>query len=1727
MSESDWEEVSSNSDWEEVSSPESPAPRQFEYPSWITEAGPLGSVPARGWASLVKGGAGLEQLLGDFVASRYPGFEDNAILRDALVNKKMAEDLVSQAQEDNNIIPGSFGDITGSVGGEVLAMLPTMGGGLALNAGKRAMTAAPSLLNKLYMSAAPALLPSGSKYSQLRDEGVDPAEASVGAGASFALNTLLNRFDVGAMLKPRPFASRVLPMTTIGAGTNTAGALGDAYIDKQVGAPQTREELFTNLLASTAVGAGTGASMSSLPTGMRGRGDETSGVSADQMLEMLQADGMSQPDFAPISSQFEGGNVLTLDSDIPTIRGRPRPVGDSLADITMDPQPLIQVEEASRARTPEDIANALWINEVSAPLSADNARLRNLEDIFLPEGTELSSYRESLPEGALGPSELQKNQVTSAVTKEGVANRRLSPDEQDIVSHILEATPEKAAQARQQEGQVIFDETMIKRGEARETRTSSPLADSELVIKLGPEAESFPKGIVTELEARQAPSSQPLVVEEGYRPRAESDQQSPPSMISAPRSMSEVAPSMPSAPPSMPDSLPLMSRALPLTPQSKLSGIQPIDVLVKDLYLSEDVPQFKSGADTRGVVEPLKGSFDKRGLAPIIAWRRLSGRLEVISGRHRLDLAQRTGEETLSTQIFNEADGFTARDAATLDAEINIRDENGSIQDYANYFRSSGITQAEAESRGFLSRSKGILGHNIGTKATPELYSLYQNGRIPDRMAAAIASSAPNNDALQQVGIRAALNKQPIDIVTNQILALESDYGNLPPAEQQSLFGSDDRAIRLAEAQSQVATQMQRDVAEQIASVQGAAKRPEIARKLGVDVSDPDGVTKRILALKVQQDRLDRWFMDPELKSLIKETAVKDLETGHASRKKTAQSIANKKKRAVSSSEAGFISVELIEDVASFFRQKKDEGLLPNYQNISGSNQRYERVWPRYVEWMTTTKRRAPQSAGYIDAYNKVPQDLNAIVYDAKLTLNPFLELPDQDREPVNRYLAAARIRAAQNPGYKVNTESALRVGLTPKQAEAAVAVNRWSGEMLNLLEEHAVDGARHDDWKDSLRLGTESDNGALNQNLADKIADIRSRFSEMKDSNYVPFNRSGEHFINVFNKDGSLAARYQFESKTDPAFVKTVRHFTQLSKEQGAPPPKYGRQNPSKLLQYEGVASDILELLDDEGAQPEIRGFYKHLKPAALVPGFNPDIHRSVSEYTTGAAKLISMQRAQWAGERELAGSLGGIDDENLVRKLTAWSAGFNDKNHVGFKVLNEAFNTAYISGNLRTPAADMLGRVQLQYPLLSKYLTGLQPEAVWAKGISRELKWWFTSDESFAKQNPALSDGIKAAQRKGIIPTKIYKTFLRNAMGRDKGAWGIYNRIQDVNFGIKEISERSTDLGGFILGWEAYPSYVQGKGKGKNVPSRQQFSESFVQESRAVPTQQELPPAFRNKTLRLMSKFRLYQAKIAKSMSEAGLGQWTRYLASVGFTTGIMGLPFVKDVISALRAAGTEPEDKLREMGAGPATLYGPMSKMAGIDFSGSAGFGEIFPGSGQNAVQKGLFGILQAPFEAATRASNHWERGQPLKAAASLPFMPNLFSNVLTGSDWSNRGVVTLGGQAVIPRDEVDFLDIVKKMAGFQPLKVKEAMVGENRRKQAEYRSKDNEFINQRIGEAEGLGDIGKAQELRAYARERGLRVNQTSVTEYRRKIQGKGMKIPRAIRSEIQKVEDLYD
>jgi hypothetical protein len=285
----------------------------------------------------------------------------------------------------------------------------------------------------------------------------------------------------------------------------------------------------------------------------------------------------------------------------------------------------------------------------------------------------------------------------------------------------------------------------------------------------------------------------------------------------------------------------------------------------KTLKLSEDVPNFKEGADPEtGVVEgqQLQGELDLKGMGPIMVWERLNGDKEVISGRHRLDLAKRTDAPMVPVQILKEADGFSRQDAMTLDAEQNIKDEKGTTKDYAHYFRNSQITREQAEAGGLLSRAKGRAGFAIGTGASDDLYASFSAGRISEAKAAAIAEAAPGNPGLQRAGQEAA-GRMSAEELPGFLKLLERSTG--PKETQAGLFGEDDSAIQDSMRIAKAAAKKSEDIQNQILAVKGAAKRPEAATKLGVNVQDPQGLQKKILELSMQRDRYKSFWQYPEI----------------------------------------------------------------------------------------------------------------------------------------------------------------------------------------------------------------------------------------------------------------------------------------------------------------------------------------------------------------------------------------------------------------------------------------------------------------------------------------------------------------------------------------------------------------------------------------------------------------------------------------------------------------------------------------------------------------------------------------------------------------------------------------------------------------------------------------------------------------------------------------------
>jgi len=181
------------------------------------------------------------------------------------------------------------------------------------------------------------------------------------------------------------------------------------------------------------------------------------------------------------------------------------------------------------------------------------------------------------------------------------------------------------------------------------------------------------------------------------------------------------------------------------------------DFPISKIILSSEVPNFKTGADPlTGVVpdQELHSDFIPLGTAPLVIWLRRTGIYELVTGRHRRDLAKRMGETNIAVHIVREDQGFSVVDAKMFDAFSNIRDSQGSIKDYAHFVKNSPVlTEANAKKQGLLDRAKGRDGWNLGKNASDDLYAFWMGDNITTEKATAIVEAEPTNHNLQQLGL--------------------------------------------------------------------------------------------------------------------------------------------------------------------------------------------------------------------------------------------------------------------------------------------------------------------------------------------------------------------------------------------------------------------------------------------------------------------------------------------------------------------------------------------------------------------------------------------------------------------------------------------------------------------------------------------------------------------------------------------------------------------------------------------------------------------------------------------------------------------------------------------------------------------------------------------------------------------------------------------------------------
>jgi len=262
--------------------------------------------------------------------------------------------------------------------------------------------------------------------------------------------------------------------------------------------------------------------------------------------------------------------------------------------------------------------------------------------------------------------------------------------------------------------------------------------------------------------------------------------------------------------------------------------IEGVEENAPDLGLEQFKEEFK----------PLQGKFEERGVGPILIWEADvtgGGRRVIATGRHRFELAKRSGQKTIPAQILKESKGWTARRAGLEDVLANIRDQKGSPQDYAKFFKHEDIGERDAKKAGFFNSVEGQRGYLIGRYGMDQLYAAHASKKIGSPEAAAIAKAAPRDAEVQKIGINYYNELAEAGrVVTPEALTTRIRIAQAAKESQGELFGRDVTEEQVTETANLLITEAKSLKEEKKLARAGADYQTRLANVIGPELANLD-----------------------------------------------------------------------------------------------------------------------------------------------------------------------------------------------------------------------------------------------------------------------------------------------------------------------------------------------------------------------------------------------------------------------------------------------------------------------------------------------------------------------------------------------------------------------------------------------------------------------------------------------------------------------------------------------------------------------------------------------------------------------------------------------------------------------------------------------------------------------------------------------------------------------
>lgn len=268
----------------------------------------------------------------------------------------------------------------------------------------------------------------------------------------------------------------------------------------------------------------------------------------------------------------------------------------------------------------------------------------------------------------------------------------------------------------------------------------------------------------------------------------------------------------------------------------------------------------------------LSGRWSDVSAGIIYVWQDKTGKNYVVNGHHRIDLAKQLNVPEVNVIIDREAAGVTAEEARRNGVLINIRDNNGTVRDYAKFIREENMSKEEAELEGILGAKdkKGIPGYLLG-KSSDILYGAYINDVIPENKAVLIAKVANGNPDIEYAGVKMVMQGRISEDALQQALRLAAQYASKAKVktEQGSLF--DDTSDAVWQEWGLIGKQADKHIKEledQISSTKGANRNPEAAKRGKVFLGK--GAQAEFEQVKRELERWRHYETDPELMAQLR-----------------------------------------------------------------------------------------------------------------------------------------------------------------------------------------------------------------------------------------------------------------------------------------------------------------------------------------------------------------------------------------------------------------------------------------------------------------------------------------------------------------------------------------------------------------------------------------------------------------------------------------------------------------------------------------------------------------------------------------------------------------------------------------------------------------------------------------------------------------------------------------